>query len=204
MPSIAAPASTSAHPSRRRSGTSGPAASSGDRAPPRHLRAGDRRDVCRAPPVVVAADGVSSCLATAVGRQREDRVMGVAVRATQDAEAGRLPESHPSCGPVTTRATGCSCPATAGSSRSRTVAPTWGSASWTPERLRAHRLQGRHGALGRGHRLLGTSCTIESAGPIRGATLPDGLQPHPAMPMASSSGTPVAWSTVQRGGSTMP
>lgn len=46
--------------------------------------------------VVVAADGVSSRLATAVGRpKREDRVMGVAVGPTTPPPPRRLPRIAP-------------------------------------------------------------------------------------------------------------
>ena len=95
----------------------------------RGRRVGD--DETYTAPVVIAADGVSARLAIALGlERREDRPMGVAVRAYYETPRhdDAWMESWLELWDGTPNGRTC-CPATAGSSGSATAPPTSGSAS---------------------------------------------------------------------------
>ena len=134
-------------------------------------------------PVVVASDGVSSRLATAVGRpKREDRVMGVAVRAYYTTpQARRLPREPPRA--VEPRRRRQPHP----HARLRLALPARGRPHQRRPRHPRHHLglpedglQGRHAPVGRGHQpRVAARARRVLAGPIRGAALPMGFNRTP-------------------------
>ena len=152
-------------------------------------------------PVVIAADGVSARLAIALGlERRENRPMGVAVRAYYETPAPRRRLAG-----VLARALGrqartsrTCCPATAGSSASATAPPTSASASSTPRKaFQQRRLQGRAAALARRTR---PGVGLPRGEPRR----PDRRRPRCRWASTASrttragccsSATPAAWST---------
>ena len=197
--SAPAPSSTRPWPATRRAGAPGstsarasPLRSATPRAASPASRPSALDDAGRATgetvtyraPVVVASDGVSSRLATAVGRpKREDRVMGVAVRAYYTTpEARRLPREPPRA--VEPRRRRQPHP----HARLRLALPARGRPHQRrPRHPRHHlglpedRLQGRHASLGRGHRprVAARARRVGRPDPRRRAA--DGLQPHAAL-----------------------
>ena len=173
---------------RARSSTSAPAGSPACSA----KLARRRRPVTFHAPLVVAADGNSTRLSLAMGlHRREDRPMGVAVRTYftsprhEDDYLESWLELWDRRGPART---GC-CPATAGSSAWATAPPTSASASLnTSDSFKE--LDWRE--------VLKAWCasmpedwgyTPENmTGPIRGAALPDGLQPPAALHQGPAAG----------------